>query len=202
MATEPKKQLETLDIIPIGMVDRTPLEYLAIGLKIRFGRQTEILPDLQLADPGTDKTRGQWLASTVLKTIVPRPGAWRTLAMMSEDLYAPGLSFVFGEADAPAKKAVFSIHRLRPEHAGEPADRELLFGRCLKEAVHELGHTLGLAHCRDRFCVMRFSNSLIDTDLKRDQFCERCRRSAVHNLSANGQLVGAGAAAGVSRSAR
>src|SRR5262245_42427936 len=192
MATEPKVRHETLDIVPVGLVDKTPLDYPMVGLELRFGRPAVLLPDVPLPDPGADRARGQWLASSILKAIPSRPGSWRTLAVMGEDLYAPGLSFVFGEADTSLRRAVFSIHRLRPEHAGEPADRELLFGRCLKEAVHEIGHILGLGHCRDRFCVMRFSNSLIDTDLKRDQFCERCRRAAVHNLSSTGQLVGAG----------
>ena len=198
MATYEMNKLkgETLDIIPLGNVDRSPLDYLALGLKLRLGRSVEILPELPLPGDAADPSRGQWLAGNILRSITPRPNAWRTLAIVGDDLYATGLSFVFGEADAASRKAVFSIHRLRPEHAGEPADRELLFGRCLKEAIHEIGHTLGLGHCRDRFCVMRFSNSLTDTDLKRDQFCERCRRAAVRNLSSmqQQQLAVAGAA--------
>ena len=44
----------------------------------------------------------------------------------------------------------------------------------MKEAVHELGHTLGLEHCPDRSCVMYFSNSLADTDRKGEAYCSRC----------------------------
>jgi archaemetzincin len=44
----------------------------------------------------------------------------------------------------------------------------------VKEAVHELGHTLRLAHCSNAGCVMYFSNSLDDTDRKGDTYCERC----------------------------
>lgn len=46
--------------------------------------------------------------------------------------------------------------------------------RLIKEAVHELGHTLGLEHCADPCCVMHFSNRLADTDLKGDAYCTRC----------------------------
>jgi archaemetzincin len=185
-----KPRGETLDIIPFGDVDRFPLDYLLLGLQVRFGRPVEILADQPLPDEAFEPTRGQWLAREILRSLTPRPGAWRTLALVGVDLYAPGLSFVFGEADPTGRRAIFSLERLRPEHAGEPADRELLLGRSLKEAVHEIGHTLGLAHCRDRFCVMRFSNSLADTDLKRDSFCERCRRAAARNIAT---LAGAGA---------
>ena len=48
--------------------------------------------------------------------------------------------------------------------------------RALKEAVHELGHTLGLAHCPDAGCVMHFSNALVDTDRKGHRLCVVCER--------------------------
>lgn len=197
----PKIKNDRIDIIPLGNVDRAPIDYLALGLKLRFGRTVEVLPEQPLPEETFDSTRNQWLARGILRSIEPRPGTWRTVAMSGEDLYAAGLSYVFGEADPIGRRAVFSLHRLRPEHAGEPADRELLFGRCLKEAVHEIGHTLGLPHCRDRFCVMRFSNSLSDTDLKRDHFCDRCRRAAVRSIT-GGSLVGVGSGAPTGGGAR
>ncbi|HIC98260.1 MAG TPA: matrixin family metalloprotease, partial [Pyrodictiaceae archaeon] len=46
---------------------------------------------------------------------------------------------------------------------GLPADKELFKLRALKEAMHEIGHVLGLLHCTDKRCVMHFSNSIIDT---------------------------------------
>ena len=45
--------------------------------------------------------------------------------------------------------------------------------RILKETIHELGHTFGLKHCHNN-CVMRFSNSLADTDKKPVKFCASC----------------------------
>ena len=54
------------------------------------------------------------------------------------------------------------------------ADEVLFRARLLKEAVHELGHTLGLEHCADPGCVMHFSNRLADTERKGDVYCNRC----------------------------
>jgi len=60
------------------------------------------------------------------------------------------------------------VHRLRAEGNGAG---ELFARRAATEAVHELGHSYGLAHCDDRGCVMWFSNSLAETDRKGPRFC-------------------------------
>ncbi len=80
------------------------------------------------------------------------------------DLTVPGLNFVFGLADPARGAAVISLARLYPEFYGQPRDPRRFKERAVKEAVHELGHLLGLGHCPDPACVMSFSNSLADTD--------------------------------------
>ena len=69
---------------------------------------------------------------------------------------------------------MISLARLRPEFYGSPPDDTLFLQRAVKEAVHELGHTYGLGHCRDPRCVMFFSNTLHDTDVKGPGFCAAC----------------------------
>ncbi len=101
---------------------------------------------------------------------VPRiPGA-KMVGLLDEDITVPGLNFVFGLAEIGGQAAVVSTHRLR---AGP---ERLFLERVLKEVIHELGHTFGLGHCRDRRCVMSFSNSVMEVDLKGADFCPLCRR--------------------------
>jgi archaemetzincin len=69
------------------------------------------------------------------------------------------------------KSAVISLFRLRGD-----ADEETFHRRAVKEAVHELGHTWALSHCPNARCVMRFSNSLEDTDRKKTEWCGSCER--------------------------
>jgi archaemetzincin len=136
------------------------------GLGFRVARQIQV----ELPPEAFDPHRGQYRGSSVLARIQPEPGE-RVLAVTEADLYDDGLNFVFGVADPARRVAVISLHRLRVL-----ADPWTFRARAAKEAVHELGHTLGLSHCSDPTCVMFFSNTLGDTDRKGARFCRRCHR--------------------------
>lgn len=121
-------------------------------------------------------TRGQYNSSVILGKISKSYRNFavdRILAVVDVDLYVPNLNFVFGEAECPGFAALISTFRLKPEFYGY-GDDTLYVSRVEKEAVHELGHTVGLKHCSNPRCVMRFSNSILDTDRKNDRFCSVC----------------------------
>ncbi|MCX7793619.1 MAG: archaemetzincin family Zn-dependent metalloprotease [Thermodesulfovibrionales bacterium] len=96
------------------------------------------------------------------------------LLIVKDDLYSSDLNFIFGLADPSSGISLISIARLRPQFYGLPKDETLFLERLKKEAIHELGHLFLLSHCSNRRCVMRFSNSISDTDQKQAFFCERC----------------------------
>ncbi len=74
-----------------------------------------------------------------------------------------------------------SLHRLEQQFYGMPADLDLLGQRLLKEAVHEVGHTLQLTHCEDYRCAMASSHSVELIDLKEAALCDHCLARAVNN---------------------
>ncbi len=122
--------------------------------------------------------RNQYCSSEILGKIVERAdlGGDYVLGVTDVDLYVPGLNFVFGEASSSGRVALISLLRLRQEFYGLPSDTKLYHERAVKEAVHEIGHIIGLKHCRNPYCVMFFSNIMADTDRKRRRFCKRCNR--------------------------
>ena len=88
----------------------------------------------------------------------------------------PELNFVFGEAHPAQHSCIISLARLGYSYQGAPVPRNVFLERALKEAIHEIGHVLGLGHCNHRTCVMFFSNSIRDTDTKLRTFCPSCLR--------------------------
>jgi archaemetzincin len=173
----------TVGILPIGGVDGTVLIHIKEGLPRVFPRTTSLVIDerVPLPENALDKKRGQYRSNQILaavQSLAENKKLSRILGVADVDIFVPELNFVFGEAAFPGKAALISLWRLKPEFHGEPADRETLVKRSLKEAVHEVGHTLGLRHCHRSSCVMYFSNSIFDTDGKQSLFCDECHLQA------------------------
>ncbi|KPJ59387.1 MAG: hypothetical protein AMJ42_01995 [Deltaproteobacteria bacterium DG_8] len=169
---------EMITIIPIGSIDKRLLTTLASSLEEIFRLPVSVDPSMQLPYNAYNPKRQQYHATTILNKVKGETSSdkGRRLGIVDVDLYVPELNFVFGEADLLGKTAVISLSRLRQEFYGLPRDEDLFLKRTLKEAVHELGHTFGLRHCQNEKCVMHFSNSLRDTDIKQVTFCPICQK--------------------------
>lgn len=170
------KTREKLLIQPLGKVDKQTITSLKSLLEERFG--FDILLGRETAIPlyALNPHRRQFHASTILTRLKRLDeNATKILAVATVDLYVPGLNYVFGQAEIDGRVALISLYRLRPEFYGQTANptqgKALFLERAGKEAVHEIGHTLGMRHCPDSTCVMHFSNSIADTDKKDDTFC-------------------------------
>lgn len=170
--------MNIVHLLAVGTVDTSFLKDLRVAIPRCLGVACEVLPfDLDPA-PSYHAEREQFHSSEILKRMqsLVRPKDWRFLAVADVDLYIPILQYVFGEAQMGGPCAVVSTFRLRQEFYGLDADDGLLSERLLKEAVHELGHTLGLHHCEDYRCVMASSHAVEWIDLKEATFCESCRQ--------------------------
>jgi archaemetzincin len=141
-----------------------------------FGLATKKLTLLTDVDFAFDAARGQYHSTKILEKLATKapPHALKVLAITSEDLFIPILTYVYGEAQLGGKSAILSVQRLREEMA--PVGAEKVFhSRVAKEAVHELGHTFKLRHCRDAACIMHYCRNIRDVDRKMDQLCRYCR---------------------------
>jgi archaemetzincin len=165
-------------LVPTGPVSSELLTWLAGRMAERLGREVTIGEGIPLPGEGFDPRRRQYRGEAILDALraLPTPAAGRALGLTEADCYAQGLNFIFGQATLNGREAFVALPRLRSSFYGLAEDPVLYRRRALKECIHELGHTWGLRHCRDARCVMRFSNSLLDTDAKGTAFCSRCQR--------------------------
>lgn len=168
---------EKLHLLPLGEIPDPVLHAVSAALSEVYGFQVIEVERVLLPVAAQNIDRQQFLSSMVIEEIDRMGLQGVVLGIADEDLYAQGLNFVFGEADREKRVAVISIARLSKEFYGETPDEELLVDRAVKEAVHEIGHVVGLPHCPRAGCVMYFSNSIGDTDQKGARPCELCRRT-------------------------
>ena len=169
--------MKLLHILPIGNVDDGLLKDMRPAIEETFRVPCKVLPvrlDPEFAFHGE---RQQYHSSEILHRMQSflTEDSWRMIGISAVDLYIPILTFVFGEAQMGGPCAVVSAHRLRQEFYGLPPDRELFRQRVIKEAVHEVGHTLHLTHCDDYRCVMASSHAVEWIDLKESALCAACR---------------------------
>ena len=172
-------------LLKIGDIDQEiliELEKRLIKVFKNYDMRIKILPEIiALEDVDFNFKRSQYDASRILDNINKfflNKQYFRILGVMDKDIYTKNHNFVFGTSRLLSKCALISIIRLRESfyielgltHRKNKTDFDI---NVLKEAIHELGHTLGLKHCVD-YCVMQFSNCLADTDNKPTKFCSSC----------------------------
>jgi archaemetzincin len=180
--------VSVLYIVPVGPVPERVLQWIENAASEWFPLPVRRLPQLSIPPSAYDERRKQYQSVEIMKMLAqnaPRDAS-RFLGVTEVDLMIPMLSFLFGQAQLDGPIAVVSLCRLRQTFYGLPEDDSLLQERVVKEALHELGHTFGLAHCPDRMCAMSLATHVELVDAKAEQFCERCGLSLVERFASQG----------------
>ena len=175
--------MSEISVVPVNSIDHQLLTRLALCLEERFLASCVVRSSLAIPKSALNSVRKQlFFGSVASKLATANEGREGIVLGITEyDLYKTSHHFIFGGASESHHCAVVSLHRLRPEFYGEPPDENQLFQRLLKEAVHEIGHSMGLKHCYNARCPMYYSNSVFDTDNKFSNFCEACEKRSRAN---------------------
>lgn len=177
--------MSTLYLVALGSVDFQvwpPIETaVAEWLPFPIAR----LAPLEIPESAYQPSRGQYQSVELLKALVQAApvDTARLLGVTEVDLAIRVLSFLFGQAQLDGTLGLVSLCRLRQEFYGLPPDEELLRGRAVKEALHELGHTFGLRHCERAECVMSLATHIGLVDRKSERYCARCGAHLARRLA-------------------
>ncbi len=174
---KPLPMPERVLLVALGPVQRPLVDGVGAAVTAAYGAPVAVGAGQQRPSFAFNKDRNQYHSAAVLRRLAatrgPRPDP--VLGVTSVDLFVPDASFVFGEADRDAGTAVISVLRLGHGPDGRPADPERVKRRAVAEAVHEIGHLLGLSHCPDSRCAMFLSHKPSDSDRKGPGLCGSCR---------------------------
>jgi archaemetzincin len=169
--------MQTITLVSFGQFSKDILEKTAEAVIGEYNCPVNIRDGhLDMGD-FFDAARRQYNGNALLKQVqsMSFPESDKSLGIFNVDLFIPILTFIFGQAFLGGGAAIASVYRLSNERYGMKPDEELLIERLKKEAIHELGHTFGLIHCRDPLCVMHSSTYVEDIDQKSQHLCFNCK---------------------------
>ncbi len=163
-------------ISPMGDFAPDLLDPIGNEIKRIYGYPTGVLPLLDDLEFAFHPSRNQYHSTPILEQLACRApaGAIKIIALVEVDLFIPILTHVYGEAQLGGKACMVSTIRLNEGHSALNTQEPFL-GRIVKEAIHELGHTFKLRHCRDHTCLMHYCRNERDVDRKSDQLCRYCK---------------------------
>lgn len=159
-----------LRIVPVGAIDELAIAVVAANLQALLGLNTDVGPTHPTPDDAYQHGRHQYDAGRIIDALAGRRGdVPLVLGITRNDLCTPILTFVFGESQLGGDAAVISLNRLADPQT------EVICTRAAKIGLHEVGHLLGIGHCRSQECLMSFSATLEKLDRLNLWFCDACQ---------------------------
>ena len=168
-------QVSHLDLVPVGLLEPALSEALVEQLSRRTSATWRLSPRWSETDLPLLPQRRQVDADALLARLEAHASEHAVLVGVTEhDLGIPLFTFVLGRGRQGGRAALVSLARLDPRFYGLPPDQGLVIRRAAVEALHELGHVAGLAHCPDTACLMSFATSVARVDVRGTRFCSAC----------------------------
>jgi archaemetzincin len=171
--------LPIVAIQPLGGVDPALVDAVARRIEQTFAVDLVVLPVKPLPEVALYRPRMRFRGERVLEWLeVEKPEQASTiLGLMSSDLsVTKGEVYdwgVMGVASPARSAGVVSSYRMGPYRAST----RLVTQRACQVAVHEMAHSLGVAHCPMPRCIMNDAHGGIATvDRSSGEFCQDCRR--------------------------
>ncbi|MFB6197634.1 MAG: archaemetzincin family Zn-dependent metalloprotease, partial [Halobacteriaceae archaeon] len=166
-----------VDIVPVGSIPPAVKREVSAALRSVYECDVFVHDEQPLPQEAYDESREQYHAEAFIDLATEAGTNEKALAITSVDLYYRRRNYVFGLAYLEGRGCVVSTNRLQTASDGgfsAKSSDEIVSDRIRKEVVHELGHTVGLEHCDNSRCVMNFSPTVREVDIKEEHLCGTC----------------------------
>jgi archaemetzincin len=168
-----------VDIVPVGELPAAVKREASAALRSVYDCDVTLHESQSIPDGAYDSSRNQYRAEEFIELASRVGSGEKNIAVTPEDLFYRRRNYVFGLAYLSGNGSVISTYRLQTSSDGGFSNRsasEVFSDRVRKEVVHEIGHTLGLEHCDQNHCVMSFSPTVREVDIKEENLCGSCSR--------------------------
>ena len=162
------------NILLLNTSDREIARFVIENLMNVFYAEADFIGNEVIPKTFYNPVRMQYLSDYVIDWLSGFKRDGLLVAIADVDAYTRGLNFVLGMANPYNGMCVVYLPRLRYFIPEGLSKEEVFYSRLLKEVLHEVGHLFHLTHCSNSKCVMRFSNSIFDTDHKEARYCLTC----------------------------
>jgi len=169
----------TVGIYPLSAIDSTYLSLLKSEIELFYHFKVVILKGSSLPKSAYYAPRNRYRADSLLNYLlrIQPSNTHYIVGITAKDISCTNGKYkdwgVFGLGFLPGKSCVISTYRLRIGVKNESHFRE----RLSKVVLHELGHNLGLDHCKTKNCFMHDANGTIKSvDAEEKNLCSSCRQ--------------------------
>jgi archaemetzincin len=170
-------ELPLVTLQPLGPGSAALAAYAERALLAFYAVRVQVAPETALPRAAYNATRGRYRAEKLLAHLdETHPGAFRVMGLTATDISTTKGNVadwgVLGLASIDGKACVLSAFRCRRS----ARDHAHAVERLGKTAVHELGHTFGLAHCPVKGCLMEDGKGTVVTTDGETDLCGECRK--------------------------